>query len=419
MTGSLATSVTFAVRRLRSQRGFVLTEALVGMALIAIVAIVSSEMMISHFRSERQLRDRTMLIDNADALKTWLNSKLQAADLPLPGTSAGLAGPGNTYSSLEFTANGQCYILQLDATTKNVYAQQGSDCSQANAAPKKTIAQWVQNTTTSVDPLFQFYANFGDSTPITPAPDNTNDSANQAHVIVINLRVNRPYDFVNQDYIRTMTMNLGGAFVAGDLPDNSVTTNKIVDGAVTSSKIADGSVSGTKLAAGAVTADKMDTNARTSFTSIPITAAATTQWSQQSGDGWAAPATADAYRRTALTFADYCVAGKTLQARAAFMIYNNSGTALGLQTRLSELQMDGTTVQSASFLQSAVPGGTNVPANGYATITTSWVTIDSGTCTAPGLSTSYLMMPQVQVTSPTGSAQSFYVPAVSVQLKYS
>lgn len=409
-----------AARLKRSDnRGQILMELVVAISIIAVVSFMSADILLSAFRSERSLRDRTMLIDNADLAKSWLVSKLQAADVPLPCnagqscTTPDLPGgaPGNTWKSLEFTADGVCYILALDLTTGQLNSQQGADCTQAQTSASTVVAQWVTNTDPNTTPLFTYWKNdpsTGAATQLT-VDNTTNSQIAQATEIIVNLDTDRPNDFA-KPYQRVMTFNLGGAFVSGDLPDNSVSTSKLANGAVTATKIADGAIGNANIAPGAIDSSKLTTNARTTYFSIPVVSgqAATITMS----GSWASAASGTF--RAGATLSDYCANYKTLQVRALFTVHNTGGGGVTPTLRLQQENSSGSSTGSLTSQLTTSSGA--VGANSYATFASSWYTvIASGNCT--GLSSdatgTYYYEPQAN-----GASGSIDIVNAVLQLRY-
>lgn len=394
-------------------------ELVIAIAIIAIVSFMSADILLSAFRSESSLRDRTMLIDNADLAKSWLVSKLQAADLPLPCNSGQSCStpdlpsgaPGNTWKSLEFTSDGVCYILNLDLTTQQLESQQGADCTQAQTSATTVVSQWVTNSDPNSSPLFTFWKN----DPTTGAPtqlsvdDTSNSQISQVTQIVVNLDTDRTNSYAKA-YSRVMTFNLGGAFVSGDLPDNSVTTNKLANGAVTATKIADGSITNANIAPGAIDSSKLTTSARATYFGIPIVSGQTATINLTGS--WAGAA-GGAFRAGA-TLSDYCANYKTLQVRALFTVHNSSASSVTAQYRLQQENSSGASAGSLTSQMTSASGA--VGPNSYATFASSWYTvIASGNCS--GLSSdatgTYYYEPQAD-----GASGSVDVINAVLQLRY-
>jgi hypothetical protein len=415
------------------QKGFMLMELVVSIALITVIGYLSSEILISSFRSERQLRDKTMLTDQADYLKTWLSAKLQQADTPLPcpaGTGTGCTelpagAPGNKFNSLEFVSSNYCYVLQLDQSDGTIAAGQSqhfvSDginqaCSEAQTeanSKDNVIAQYATND--SNNKLFIFKSDQGNVLDV----DNDPSQISNATTVEVDPIFDRT-DGTAKAFNRDMTFNLGGAFVPGTPPDGSITQNKIATDAVTNTKIADGSVTSSKIQAGAVTADKLDTGSKTTYFNVPLMVGNTSQWTLSDGSFDPSPTgnapdsanTPAAYLRAGLMMMDYCVPNKTLQGRLLFSVKGNGG-AMTLTGQITQVDGSGTTQTNGPFpITMSSPG--SIPAGTIASLASSWATIDSGTCTAPWLSTTYYYQPQLQGTQ----GQPFVLVSAILQLRY-
>jgi hypothetical protein len=421
-------SAQFVLRYKRAslgQKGFMLMELIVSIALITVIGYLSSQVLISSFRSERQLRDKTMLSDQGDFLKTWLSSKLQQADSPLPcpaGSTGCVPGndpnmmlpagaDGNSFNSLEFMSNGICYILALDQATQVVTARQGSGantnaaCNAAQGAPSTVIANWVTNSSTNA--LFVFKNSVGTTLSVDTTPASQISQATTVEVIPT---IDRPGDSA-RPFSRDISFNLGGAFVPGAPPNGSITSNKLSTSAVTATKIADSAVSGSKIQTGAVTADKLDTNSRTAYFNIPLLVGSQDTWNIPSG-AWYSPANS-AYYRAGVTMSDYCVVNKTLQGRAIFLIKGNAGVGLTLTGRINQMDNAGSAQTNGPF-PITMGGGAAVPQGKYASITSGWATIDPGTCVAGWLASTYYYQPEMQGTQ----SQNFQVVSALLQLRY-
>lgn len=388
--------ITGSLTELRRERGYMLLEMVIAMSILATTALLSADILISTFRSEHQLRDRAALIDNSDMAKTWLAAKLQPAALPLEE---------GDWNRVMFRSGPDCVILELDDTTKLLEGRQGATCPDAEMAPAITIAQWVSNT--EEDPLFVFKNDNGDVLEPTA-------QLSQATKIEMRLLADRDSDLTTA-YRREMTYDLGGAFVSGELADNSVTTLKIQDGAITTDKIADSAISGTKIANGAVTASKLSSDAKKTTFNFVLTAADSTSWSIDQVGTWWAPS-ASSYSRSGLVLGDYCISGKTLELRGVFLVYNPQASGLGLRFKLVKAPVAGTPVSDAGAMDP--PSGVNVSASTYNQLTTPWVTVN---CAGSGVNDPQIYWAQATAasTSPVSTGLNFNVPNVTLQLRYS
>lgn len=412
-------------------------ELVVSIVLITVVGYLSSEILISSFRSERQLRDKTLLTDQADYLKTWLDSHLQQADSPLPcpaGTGTGCTelpsgAPGNTFHSLEFISNNYCYLITLDQSVGVIYAGQSTQtvssggvsaaCGQAQTEALTTkdnvVAQYVTND--SNNKLFTFKS----STGSVLAVDSDPTQISNATAVEVTPIFNRPNSLASS-YSRDITYNLGGAFVPDSPADGSITSNKIASSAVTGSKIADGSITSSKLQSGAITADKLDSGSKTAYLDIPLIDSNTSQWtlpdttnfyptSSTTPDGNSTPS---AVFRAGAKMGDYCVANKTLQGRLLLTI-NSGGSSLTLTPQITQYDASSNSQTNGPFPYTGSPA--SIAAGQIGLISTGWFTVDTGTCTASWLNNTYFYMPQVEA-SAGSSGQPFTLVSAVLELRY-
>lgn len=339
------------LQRLRcSESGFALIELMVALLLFSIVMGMATELYISNLRSTSSLNTRAAFLDEADFVKSWLTSNLAVADIPP------VAG---TWQELEVTSNSECFRLSLNTGTNSLEARSvnNTDCDGISEATPEVIGENIANT--EGVPLFTYKNKSGGE-----ATDISN-----AREINVNLRLDDPTDSLPA-VTRTFTYALGGVYLANQVAPNSIGTAELIDGSVTSSKIANGAVTGDKLSSDSIGAEKLSSAVRTSGVRIPLISGGSATWSAASATSWSADPQAT-FDRVSSAEADYCQTGKSLQARAHFVVYNQTAADISLLMKLVRDDGQGSTPEDFAVSDAAA-----VNAHSYKDITSDWQDID-------------------------------------------
>ena len=394
--------ISGAKRGLGLADGFALIELLVAILIFSIVIGMATELFISNLRSTSRLQQQIQILDTSDTAKSWITSYLAAADYP---------PYSGDWQTLEVTSNGNCYQIALDTSTNELLGRSSSDCSTVSSQTPTVLAQGVQNTETH--PLFIFKDGAGD--PVPAASGHTDATVfpdvSQAKQVEVQMVLSNPSDSTIAPQTRTLVYTLGGVYLANQYGPNSIGSSQIVDGSVTNQKIAAGAINGSDFADGSVGIDKLTSGARASDVSFPIITGDGGTWSVSSTSSWDTGPN-DAFTRVGVTLGDYCVEGKTLQARGSFVALNGTSSDLRLQFKL--VRDDGQGGSSADYAIADAPTATNVPGSGYGYITTPWQTID---CSSPE-STAYFYSPQARAGDSGSIGKHFSLVQAALELRY-
>lgn len=344
------------------QAGFALVELLVAILILSIAVGMATELYVSNLNSTNDINQRMQMNDYADYTKGWLASNLATADVPPAANAAG----DEYWRSLVVTSpEGTCYKLSIDVAAAELEARQASNCTDVHSAAEVVLSSFVANTQSQ--PLFLYYnKNGGQVDPATSLA-----TVRQVDVL---LRLDN-----NDDNLPAVTREFSyvlGAFVRDNNFNGPIGTSDIQNGAVTNAKIAAGALTGDKFANGSIGAGKLTDSTRASSFRFPLISDSDEVWTAGSTTSWT-QGPKDAFQRVGVTLGDYCAAGKTLEARGAFVAYNR--TAQGLSLRFQLVRDNGAGGVASAFASSPVPGAANLPASGYALITTPWQTIDCAT----------------------------------------
>lgn len=369
--------------RLFLENGFTLVELLVSLVILSIVLGMSTELYISNLRSTTKIEQRVILSNEADFIKSWLGSNLAIADIP---------PVSGTWNTLEVTSNGTCFKLSLD-NSGNLQSQTASTCATVDEAPPTTLGGQLTNSPSK--PLFTYKTKTGEA---------TSDVA-QMREIDINLELGN----ISSTLSRTFSYVLGGIYLANQIRDNSIGTAQLVDGAVTSPKISDGAVTADKLAVGAINASQLPESVRESFFSLPLITGGTANWTTTSTTDWSDDPNKD-YDQVSTVLGDYCAAGKTLQSRAHFVIYNKSASTLSLSLKL--IRDDGSGGPSNSDY--IVSDSFSVNSSAHVNKTTTWQNVG---CSTPETLT-YFYSTKAKAGDSGSIGQSFSVVYSALELRY-
>lgn len=385
----MLTSLFLLVRttraRLRCERGFSLIETLVAMLILAIAMGMAVDLYASSLESNRDIRNRAQMLDRSDFVKYWTTANLAPADIP---------PSGGDWKSLQVTANGRCYSLELDPATDVLSSRSATTCAGLSGAAPFLVADFVANTASS--PLFRFRDRTGAEVTF-----------GQARQVDIELTMDNAGDRT-LPFKRTLSYTLGGVYLANEIADNSITTVKIVDGAVTNEKIAAGAVTGSKFADGSIGATKLTTAARTAFLRFPLVAAGTENWQATVTGSWLLSPAA-AFQRAGLVLGEYCLAGRTLQARGSFLALNRTASPLLLEFKL--VSENGVGGAATDFALSA---GATLSASAYAEIETAWQAVD---CITPS-SNALIYSPLARTNDAASLNKQFTLVSSALELRY-
>jgi prepilin-type N-terminal cleavage/methylation domain-containing protein len=372
----------------RSQQGFTLIELVVAMAVFVVVLLLSTALYVSALEESNGVRLRQNMLADANFAKYWLQEHLAQAETPL------YDGDWRSVTVVD-AGDEQCHQLALDPETNVLSARQAADCAQIEDASPTQIVDNVVNDESS--PLFRY---------LDDAGEEVADVADAARVRV-ELLLDSEHDRA-QPTSRTFTFTLDGVYLANQLAEGSVTTSQIADGAVTSQKIRAGSLTGSRFADGAIGPSKLNAAARGSFFVYPVMNNGSATWTASAVNTYISGPDSP-FTRSGVALEDFCLSGKTLQARGYFLLKNGStSSSLAVQPRLVHENASGgglTAFAEGSALTLA-PEAYGASASGWATVS----------CAAVGPRYYY---PQARVTESGSVGLPFTVVGAWIQLRYS
>lgn len=344
-----------------AESGFALVELLVAILILSIAVAMSTELYVSNLNSTNDINQRMQMNDYADFTKGWLSSNVATADVPP------VAGSWHTLV-VNDAENSLCYQLSIDIDNAELEARQAADCATVAAASALVLSNYISNTETK--PLFIYYDKQGNIV-------NPQTQLAQVRQVDVSLRLDSNDDNLPA-VTRVLSYALGGSYRDNDV-NGPINGSDLVDGSVTNAKIADGAITGDKFADGSIGAAKLTEATRASSFRFPLISDSDEVWSAGSTTSWTL-GPKDAYQRVGITLGDYCSSGKILEARGAFVAYNRASPAQGLRLRFRLVRDDGAGGSANEYAASLAPGADNVPASGFALITTPWQSVN---CVTP------------------------------------
>jgi hypothetical protein len=387
----------------RDQKGIVILQAIAVVFISAVITSTLVTMVLMEASNQQQNVIRATSSDLADAGMGWASAWAVHADIPIKNATAN----SMTWTAPDATnvAQKDCYQLRLDTTNKKLVSKVApfgggaSDCStELSGASDQVITTGVTNGTLSQD-LFTYYSDtsanltsrIADPTATTLGLCSGGLADGRcAKSFSVNLKI-QPTSAAATPYSASYHVIYGGA----------VTDNLLAANAVTNSAIQDASIASAKLQNSSLLPSNFSSGALKTFNRLTIVANSQVNYGTSSGSQvgvWRSSASS----RTAtvggatlqggpstvavlpVDYRDYCVNGKTLQARAIFTVYNPadaSGT-FNIGTRLQEytgpnINLTPTNGNAAyTVLPTSVVDGTTAQLN------SSWVNIDDGSCSA-------------------------------------
>jgi hypothetical protein len=239
--------------------------------------------------------------------------------------------------------------------------------------------------------------------------NNPTTDISSARVVDVNLILDDPTDSLPA-VTRTFTYALGGVYLANQVAPGSIDTLRLVDGSVTSAKIADGAITGDKFSTGTLDPSKFTPAVRASEIQIPLISGGSATWDANSTTSWSNDPQAT-FDRVSEVEADYCETGKSLQARAHFVAYNQTTSDISLLMKL--VRDDG---QGGGETDFATTDAIVVPAHGYGDIASKpWQNI---TCVPTGDSSTYFYSIKTEAGNTDSISKDFTVIYAALELRY-